>query len=338
MTEQWNKYAATTARKHGNPGREVRPKSTTVDIHSHVAIPQATAFVKPHLDMSTIPLAHFSNAETKALARKQDEDVRPRITGYDERLADLDAMGIDVQLVMPPPNQCFYTVPLDIAVKAARMVNDGLAEYVARKADRFVALGTVPLLDGAEAANELERCMTSLGMKGAEILTNVAGRELSEPDFAPFWQKAEALGALVVIHPNGFTDAKRLTRFYFNNVIGNPLDTTIALHYLIFDGVLERHPNLKVRPGTTLVVYRAASQHLFLEVPRRLHAAPLASVSGHWVKFTSALARLGKEDSAARRRVGKGASSRRAHACLGLHDDVGTLRFAHPTAPPLIPA
>ncbi len=225
MTEQWNKYAATTARKHGNPGREVRPKSTTVDIHSRVAIPQATAFVKPHLDMSTIPLAHFSNAETKALARKQDEDVRPRITGYDERLADLD---------------------LDIAVKAARMVNDGLAEYVARKADRFVALGTVPLLDGAEAANELERCMTSLGMKGAEILTNVAGRELSEPDFAPFWQKAEALGALVVIHPNGFTDAKRLTRFYFNNVIGNPLDTTIALHYLIFDGVLERHPNLKV--------------------------------------------------------------------------------------------
>jgi len=246
MATQWNKYAATAARKHGKPGREVRPQSTTIDIHSHVAIPQATAFVKPHLDMSTIPLAHFSNAETKALARKQEEDVRPRITGYDERLADLDAMGIDGQLVMPPPNQCFYTVPLDIAVEAARMVNDGLAEYVARKADRFVALGTVPLLDGVEAAKELERCMTSLGMKGAEILTNVAGRELSEPDFAPFWQKAEALGALVVIHPNGFTDAKRLTRFYFNNVIGNPLDTTIALHYLIFDGVLERHPKLKI--------------------------------------------------------------------------------------------
>jgi aminocarboxymuconate-semialdehyde decarboxylase len=264
MTEQWNKYAATTARKHGNPGREVRPKSTTVDIHSHVAIPQATAFVKPHLDMATIPLAHFSNAETRALARKQDEDVRPRITGYDERLADLDAMGIDVQLVMPPPNQCFYTVPLDVAVKAARMVNDGLAEYVARKADRFVALGTVPLIDGAEAAKELERCVTSLGMKGAEILTNVAGRELSEPDYAPFWQKAEALGALVVIHPNGFTDAKRLTRFYFNNVIGNPLDTTIALHYLIFDGVLERHPNLKilaVHGGGYLPAYSGRIDH-----------------------------------------------------------------------------
>ena len=81
------------------------------------------------------------------------------------------------------------------------MVNDGLAEYVARKPDRFVALGTVPLIDGDEAAKELERCMKTLGMKGVEILTNVAGHELSEPAYAPFWQKAEELGALVR-HPS----------------------------------------------------------------------------------------------------------------------------------------
>ena len=99
MTTQWNKYEATAARKHGKPGREIRPKSTTIDIHSHVAIPQAGAFVKPHLDLSTIPLGHFANAETKALSQKQEEDIRARITtGYDERLADLDAMGLDMQL------------------------------------------------------------------------------------------------------------------------------------------------------------------------------------------------------------------------------------------------
>ena len=69
---------------------------------------------------------------------------------------------------------------------------------------------------------------------------------MSDPAFAPFWKKAEELGALVLIHPNGFTHPKRLSRFYFNNVIGNPLETTVALHYLIFDGVLERHPNLKI--------------------------------------------------------------------------------------------
>ncbi len=82
--------------------------------------------------MSTIPLAHFANAETKALSQKQEADIRSRITGHDERLADLDAMGVDMQLVMPPPHQCYYTVPLDIAVQAARMVNDGIAEFVAR--------------------------------------------------------------------------------------------------------------------------------------------------------------------------------------------------------------
>ena len=264
MATQWNKYEATAARKHGKPGREVRPKSTTIDIHSHVAIPRAAAYVKPHLDMSTIALAHFATPETKALSQKQEEDIRARITGYDERLADLDTMGIDLQLVMPPPNQCFYTVPLDISVQASRLVNDGLAEYVSRKPDRFVALGTVPLIHGGEAANELERCVKSLGMKGVEILTNVAGRELSEPDFAPFWQKAEELDALVVIHPNGFTDAKRFTRFYFNNVIGNPLETTIALHYLIFDGVLERHPRLKilaVHGGGYLPAYSGRIDH-----------------------------------------------------------------------------
>jgi aminocarboxymuconate-semialdehyde decarboxylase len=155
-------------------------------------------------------------------------------------------MGIDLQLVMCPPPQCYYTVPVDIAAAAARMINDAIAEYVAGKPDRFIALGTVPMPDGAAAAAELERCMTVHKFKGVQILTNVAGKELSDPAFAPFWAKAEALGAVVLIHPNGFTEAQRLARFYFNNIIGNPLETTIALHYLIFDGVLERHPNLKI--------------------------------------------------------------------------------------------
>ena len=228
---QWNKYAPTAARKHGRPGRENRPKSTTIDIHSHVAIPQAAAFVQPHLDMATVPLAHFATDGTRALSRKQEEDIRARITRYDERLIDMDAMGIDVQLVMPPPIQCYYTVPL---------------------------------VDGGEAARELERCMKSLGMKGAEILTNVAGKELSDPAYAPFWKKAEELGALIVIHPNGFTEGQRLKRFYFNNVIGNPLETTIALHYLIFDGVLERHPKLKilaVHGGGYLPAYSGRIDH-----------------------------------------------------------------------------
>jgi aminocarboxymuconate-semialdehyde decarboxylase len=245
MTEQWNKYGPTAARSHGKPGRERRPKSVTIDIHSHVGIPEAAKFVEPHLDWATIPLAHFANAETKALSGKQEADIRAR-AGVDRRLADIDAMGIDMQMVAPPPPQCYYTVPLDIAVKAAQIVNDGIASFCAKNADRLKGFGSVPMLDGNEAAKELERCVKQLGFTGVEVLTNVAGKELSDPAFAPFWKKAEQLGALVMIHPNGFTEAGRLSRFYFNNVIGNPLETTIALHYLIFDGVLERHPNLKI--------------------------------------------------------------------------------------------
>jgi aminocarboxymuconate-semialdehyde decarboxylase len=245
--KDWNRYGPTAARPQGaKPGRATRPQSITIDIHSHVAVPQAAEFVKPHLDLATIPLAHFATPETKALNARQDADRTPLMLTHDKRLADLDAMGIDLQVVMCPPPQCYYTVPAEVAVKAARIVNEGVAAYVAARPDRFAALGTVPMPDGNEAARELEHCMTVLGFKGVQILTNVAGRELSDPAFAPFWEKAEELGAVVLIHPNGFTEAQRLSRFYFNNIIGNPLETTIALHYLIFDGVLERHPGLKI--------------------------------------------------------------------------------------------
>src|SRR5215472_8652504 len=236
MTEQWNKYDKTAARRHGKPGREVRPQNITVDIRAHVGVPEAAKFVEPHLDWNTIPLSRFANAETKALSQKQEADIRGR-AGADQRLADLDAMAIDVQFIAPPPPQCYYSVPLDIAVKAAQIVNDGIAAFCAKNTDRFKGFGTVPMPDGNEAAKELERCVKQLGFKGVQVITNVAGKELSDPAFA---------------------------RFYFTNVIGNPLETTIALHYLIFDGVLERHPKLKilaVHGGGYLGAYSACIDH-----------------------------------------------------------------------------
>jgi aminocarboxymuconate-semialdehyde decarboxylase len=246
MADMWNKYEPTAARKRGRPGCETRPKSITVDLHAHVAVPRAAEIAVPHLDLATVPLGHFSTPDTKALMAKQEADIREAIRPTGERFRAMDAMGVDIQVISPGPPQLYYTVPLDIAVQATRALNDGIAEYVGKHPDRLAALGAVPLAHGGEAATELERCMKQLKFKGVEILTNVAGKELSDPGFAPFWKAAEELGALVMIHPNGFTEAGRLTRFYFNNVIGNPLDTTIALHYLIFDGVLERYPDLKI--------------------------------------------------------------------------------------------
>jgi len=242
----WNKYANTAARIHGKPGREVRPTSVTIDMHAHAAFPAVGQFVGNRLDLSTVPLAHFASHETKAVNAKQDADIKGAITGYDERFRTMDAMGVDMQFVMPAPPQIYHTVALDVAVPAARMVNDHMAEFCAKHKDRLIPCGTVPMQDGNEAAKELDYVVNTLGFKGVEILTNVHGRELSDPAFAPFWKKAEELDALVAIHPNGFTEGRRLSRFYFSNVVGNPFDTALALHYLIFDGVFERHPKLKV--------------------------------------------------------------------------------------------
>ena len=233
-------------------------------MHAHVAIPQAGAIAGPHVDPAKVPLDHFSTPETKAIMAKQAADIGDRIRNTDARFKVMDEMGVDVQLISPGPPQLYYTIPLDIAVKATQALNDGIAEYIGKHTDRLCALGGVPLSDADEAVKELERCMKQLKFKGVEILTNVDGKELSDPAFAPFWKKAEELGALVMIHPNGFTEADRLSRFYFNNVIGNPLETTIALHYLIFDGVLERHPNLKifaVHGGGYLGAYHGRIDH-----------------------------------------------------------------------------
>lgn len=242
----WNTYDPTAARPRTRPGREIRPATPTIDFHAHVAVPAAGAIAGPHLDPTTIPLAHFQSAASRAVSAKQDGDLKTRITAQDARIDELDRLGVDRQLVLPPPPQCYYTVRLPVAVEATRVLNDGLAEWVARRPDRFSAFGSVPMQDGAAAVAELERITRELGFRGVQILTNVAGREISDPAFGPFWAKAEELGTTVVIHPNGFTEGERLKRHYFNNVIGNPLETAIALHYLIFDGVLERHPGLKI--------------------------------------------------------------------------------------------
>lgn len=244
MDEPWNRYAPTAARVHGRPGREQRPASPTVDVHAHLFVPEAAEIAAPHLPPD--PRAGFIAEDTRQLSRRQDAERRGHLIELRERIAAMDAMGVDIQVVSPAPGNCYHTLPAEIAAKAARAVNEGVAAHVAKRPERLAGIGTVPIQDGTAAAAELERCMGELGLKGAEILSHVGERELSDLAFAPFWAAAERLGAVVMIHPGGFSDARRLGRFYLNNVLGNPLDTTLALHYLILDGVLERHPRLKL--------------------------------------------------------------------------------------------
>jgi aminocarboxymuconate-semialdehyde decarboxylase len=246
MTEPTNRYDLSAARAHGRPGREIRPRSLTVDIHSHVLVPAAAAYVGPY--QTPDPRSAVYSEDTRILSRKQDEDRTPNLVDLALRMRDFDAMGVDAQVISPAPAQCYYNVPAEVGIEAARMVNEGVAAIAARMPDRIpAAMGSVPLqAGGGAAASELEYAVTTLGLKGVEVLAHVGDLELSDPSFEPFWAKAEALGAVVFIHPSGFTEPRRFGRFYFSNVIGNPLDTTMALHHLIFDGVLERYPDLKI--------------------------------------------------------------------------------------------
>jgi aminocarboxymuconate-semialdehyde decarboxylase len=138
-----------------------------------------------------------------------------------------------------------YTLPIEHGRQTARATNENLRSIVDKHPDRFVALANVPLQDPDAAAEELEYCVKGLGFRGVEIGTNVAGQEISRGRDA-FWAKVQALDVMVFMHPNGFTGGERLADHYFINAIGNPLDTTVAVGYLVFDGVLERFPKLKI--------------------------------------------------------------------------------------------
>ena len=165
-------YGRSAARIHGQPGRLLRPASMTIDMHSHVLVPEAAALAEPHVTGGN-PMGMFSTPETRAVNSRQGAYRRVNMTDLGLRLSDMDEAGIDLQVVMPPPGQCYYAVPSEIGVRAARIVNDGMAAWVAQRPDRFAALGTVPLGEPAAAVAELERCMGPLGLKGVQILTNV---------------------------------------------------------------------------------------------------------------------------------------------------------------------
>src|SRR5438445_4329679 len=204
MIDSKNRYGRTAARIHDADGRARRPSSPTIDIHAHIVVPQAAAHAQPHVDISRIPLAHFADTASKEINAQQENDVREVMTTIDRRLFDLDRMGIDIQVVAPAPGQCYYSIDPKIAEAAHRLANDGVVEYCSRKPDRFVGLGVVTLQEPEIAVRELDYIMTELKLRGVEILTNVDGLELSDPNFRPFLAQAAELGAFVMMHPTGF--------------------------------------------------------------------------------------------------------------------------------------
>ena len=216
-----------------------------VDIHCHVHYPPADELVKGIHRPDQEPSARFSSELTRATNRRQMDNVRVCLTSVEQRLRDMDTMGVDVQAISVSPFQFMYALPPEHGQKTARMTNENLAAIVQKHPSRFVALANVPLQAPDAAAAELEYCVKTLGFRGVEIGTNVAGQEISRGRDR-FWAKVQELDVVVFMHPNGFTGGERLADHYFINSIGNPLDSTVAIGYLVFDGILERFPKLKI--------------------------------------------------------------------------------------------
>ncbi len=223
-------------------------KSKVVDLHCHYLNPEVNAKTAHLNPAEHDPTTVFANALTRETNVKQMKTRAPKLTGVTERLVDMDRMGVDIQAVCPAPYHFFYFTEPDYGAQLAREVNEGIAKIVADTPDRFVGLGSVPLQDSQLAIRELDYCVKNLGMRGVEICTNVNGKNLTDPSLKldKFFARCEELGVVIFMHPLGYTQADRLTNHYFNNVIGNPLESTVAVSHLIFDGVMARYPKLKI--------------------------------------------------------------------------------------------
>lgn len=187
-----------------------------------------------------------SGADLGSIGGKPFGPFGPGLYDPEYRLREYDAWRLDRQALSPIPFAFYYGLEPDLGATFARLQNDALAAVVRAFPDRFVSLATVPLQEPARAVAELERCTEQLGFRGAEIGTNVAGRNLDEPDLEPFWAAAERLDAFLFVHPEQVAATERLQRYFLINTVGNPLDTTIAIASLVLGGVLARHPGLKL--------------------------------------------------------------------------------------------
>src|SRR6202045_453329 len=257
-----------------------RGKWFAVDIHCHVRSDKAAAMVEDNREVSRWYLETQASPSSQQINRQNGERTHLQGKSAEQRIADMDHMGIDIQSISPAPRQTYYGADPDLGLATARVLNDEIAEMCGRYPDRFTGLGTVPFQAPELALAELDRLHKSLGFRGIEIMTHVAGEDLSAPRFRRIFARCEELGLVVFMHPDGFTEARRLADHYFNNVIGNPLDSTVALHHLIFGGVLADYPNLKLvvaHGGGFLPAYPGRIDHAASARPdccERIHRMP----------------------------------------------------------------
>ena len=212
------------------PGRfpgpvHARGKWFTIDIHCHLLTEKAEELVKnAGLSMDWQPRHQFANELTRETNREQARRTRVQFTSIEKRLADMDLMGIDIQAITPSPAQTFYSVP-PICIETARVINDNTVVYL-RQAPRPFRRGSARCRSGTRfMVAELDRLHKSLGLRGIEIATNVAGADLPEERLSGRSSAVPSGAGPVVYAPGIRLEASRFRDHYFTNIIGNPPST-----------------------------------------------------------------------------------------------------------------
>ncbi|HEY4606962.1 MAG TPA: amidohydrolase family protein [Acidimicrobiia bacterium] len=246
-----------------------RPSGTVIDVHSHLMVPESVELTRPHLRPEDEPRTFFSSPVTNQLNRDFYTLAKDKYTDPGARLEDMDAMGVDVQMVALTPLQYFYSADAGLAPVVAAMQNERIAEMSSFDPGRLVGVGTLPLAHPEASVAEARR-VSGLGFPAVEIGADVNGGDLDDRGLDPVWDILEELGLVVILHPAGFTEARRLSDYYLVNVIGMPLSTTLAVTRMIVGGVFERHPGLQmllVHGGGYLPFYPARLDHAFRHRP-----------------------------------------------------------------------
>ncbi|HXF53960.1 MAG TPA: amidohydrolase family protein [Hyphomicrobiaceae bacterium] len=221
-------------------------KAQVIDIHAHVltqAMIRSLRKEAPSINLKVTPLDRQDTV--LEIAGLMQKPFPSKAWDLEQRFADMQAQGVDIQLVCNIPQTFLYDQDAALTAATAALLNEGIAALVRDHPSRLRGLATLPMQAPEAAAKELRRTMRDLGLKGAHIGSNVQGRNLDDAVFEPVWQTADELGAFMLVHPYNVVGRERMKSYYLQNLIGNPLETTIAVASLVFGGVIERYPRIR---------------------------------------------------------------------------------------------
>ncbi len=228
------------------PAHEILPRAR-IDIHTHILPPRLPDLAKRYGYGGFVDLVHqHPGCARMMIDGRVFREIESNCWDPQVRLSECDACGVDVQVLSTIPVMFSYWAQPAHALDLARLLNDHLASVVAQHPGRFLGLGTVPLQDPDLATGELERCRRDLGLQGVEIGSHVNAWNLCDIELSPFFAAAERLNAAIFVHPWDMLGQDRMPKYWLPWLLGMPTETALAACSLIFGGVLERHPRLRV--------------------------------------------------------------------------------------------